>query len=112
MDDSSSDSSNASAEDQTSEELPDASFTSVRPASRDNLDDIGSHVDGQTTAAGDALECSTRRLTADGLSDAGEVRLRRMETGNGLKVDVLKLHKLWSHLHVNGKLVSDVYYIY
>lgn len=93
-------------------------------------DDICSPDDRQTTAAGDAslmpphksstgvLErgpVATQRLTAsgrmdkDGLSlngDAVQVRLRQMETGNGLQVDMLKLKKLWSHLHVNGKLVS------
>ncbi|XP_056600963.1 myotubularin-related protein 3 isoform X2 [Triplophysa dalaica] len=79
-------------------------------------EDVCAPEDGQTSHR--VLErglVASQRLTAsehvdkDGLSlngDAVHARLRQTETGNGLQVDMLKLQKLWSRLHVNGKLTS------
>ncbi|XP_057175733.1 myotubularin-related protein 3 isoform X1 [Triplophysa rosa] len=87
-------------------------------------EDVCAPDDGQTTAAGDASHTkgvlerglvASQRLTASGHMDkdgpslngnAVQERLRQMETGNGLQMDMLKLQKLWSHLHVNRKLTS------
>ncbi|KAA0701391.1 Myotubularin-related protein 3 [Triplophysa tibetana] len=91
VDSSSSDDSNVSAGDQTSdvsEDVKHGSFTSAH--------------DDRERACG--VPGVNRRPSLNG--DAVQVRLRQTETGNLLQVDMLKLQKLWSRLHVNGKLTS------
>lgn len=159
-DSASSDGSNVSAEDQTSEQTDDPTFTVCPSTSQmllDTRDDLavdndvaltnmashephcpnttlqspdfirGDHQysSGQTAAVDDASlmlphksgvseqePAVTQRSTTSGDEDKDELRLhndvvqvRQMEAERRLQVDALK--KLWSRMHVNGKLVRN-----